>query len=133
MRADLTLLLLCAGVLAAVIQQRDPQYAPTVVPAPRGKGSRTGLGSLFSSFGPLIGEFVSQPGNLAGLAASLIPATKFAGKTVLEPRYRKEAKRHVARYGPISIVGKGVGNTFECLSRECSMSSLTKALIAIKA
>ena len=126
MKISYVLLLHCASASASVIQERDPQQAPTAAPASKGKGARTGLSSLFSSFGPLIGEFVSQPGNLASLALSIIPTAKFAGKTVLEPTYRKEAKRHVARYGPISVVGQGVGNTSDYLSKESGLDSLTK-------
>jgi hypothetical protein len=113
MKSTFAVLAQCALISAAVIQ---PRQIPTTIPAPKTgdptapAAKSSGFGGLLQSISPLIGGIFNTPGALSGLANTFIPAAKFAGKTTLTPRYRTEAKRHVARYGPITMVGQGVSH-----------------------
>jgi hypothetical protein len=95
----LSIQLLAGGSLAAVLRPRQATGAKE--PPANGKtGKSNGMGKM-----PLAG-FLG--GNMGKLAGGALPQAKFAGRTTLEPRIRKGAKRIVAKYGPYSMKGKDV-------------------------
>jgi hypothetical protein len=97
----LSIQLLAGGSLAAVLQPRQTPGAKEL-PANGKTGKSNGMGKM-----PLAGLLA---GNMGKLARGALPQAKFAGRTTLEPRIRKGAKRIVAKYGPYSMKGKDVSS-----------------------
>jgi hypothetical protein len=77
---------------AAVVQQRQPQVSSTA----QGTGATPpkGLPGIF--------------GLLSSLGGAAPSSVKFAGKEVLKPQFRANAKREKVRWGPYILAAKGV-------------------------
>jgi hypothetical protein len=104
--------------LAATVRRDTPPQAMTGHDSTPSKGGLSALGallgqltdieSLIKSVTPLLGPYLKNPVIVSAVADRFLTKAKLHSQTSEEPKYRKDAKRTIFRYGPFTMYGQGV-------------------------
>jgi len=141
--------------LALVHAAALPQEAAAPMPAMAGMpghgaapGKKPGLGPFgmdltflqgfdLVKLGPFIARMqpyfknVVESGTVANVAGAFIPTLKHVNSVVLEAKIRKGAKRVKTRFGPITLVGKGVSYISADIKASCLNFNIYQNLLVL--
>jgi hypothetical protein len=106
--------------LAGAVRRDTPPHAATGHDETPAKGGLSAIGamlgkltdieSLIKSVTPLLGPYLKNPVIVSAVADRFLSKAKLHSQTSEEPKYRKDAKRTIFRYGPFTMYGQGVCN-----------------------